>query len=88
MEVAVLKVSAKSKPSSVAGAIAGELKSSQRVELHAIGAAAVNQAVKAVAIARSLTAPNGKNLVAIPAFGDIKLDDQERTIIRLIVEDR
>lgn len=88
MAVTVLKVSAKSSPTSVARAIAGELKTAQRVELHAIGAGAVNQAIKAVAIARGITATSGKNLIAIPAFGDVKLDNEERTMIRLIVEDR
>ena len=66
----VLKVSAKSVPNSVAGAIAG----------------ATNQAVKAIAIARGYLAPAGMDLVCVPTFGNIVINDEERTAIRLIVE--
>ena len=82
----ILKISSKSNPNSVAGAIAGLVKESQRAEMQAIGAGALNQAVKAVAIARGFVAPSGKNLVCTPAFIDISIDGEERTAIKLIVE--
>ena len=82
----VLKISSKSNPNSVAGAIAGLVKESSKAEMQAIGAGALNQAVKAVAIARGFVAPSGKNLVCIPAFTDITIDGEEKTAIKLIVE--
>ena len=82
----VLKISAKSNPNSVAGAIAGLVKESNKAEMQAIGAGALNQAIKAVAIARGFVAPSGKNLVCTPAFIDINIDGEERTAIKLIVE--
>jgi stage V sporulation protein S len=84
----VLKVGATSKPISVAGAIAGVIRSQSRVEVHAIGAGAVNQAIKAIAISRGYVAPGGLDLVCIPSFIDLSLDGQERTGIRLLVEVR
>jgi len=84
----VLKVSAKSSPNSVAGALAGVLRERGGAELQAIGAGALNQAVKAVAIARGFVAPSGVDLVCIPAFADIQIDGEERTAIKLIVEPR
>ncbi len=83
-----LKVSSKSNPNSVAGALANVIKDSSTVEIQAIGAGALNQAIKAVAIARGFVAPSGKNLVCIPAFTDILIDGEERTAIKLIVEAR
>ena len=84
----VLKVAGASKPISVAGAIAGVIRSRQRVEVHAIGAGAVNQAIKAIAISRGYVAPAGLDLICIPSFIDLTLDGQERTGIRLLVEVR
>jgi len=84
----VLKVSAKSKPNSVAGALAGVLRERGCAEIQAIGAGALNQAVKAVAIARGFVAPSGIDLICIPAFTDIIIDGEERTAIKLIVEPR
>jgi stage V sporulation protein S len=84
----VLKVAAASKPVSVAGAIAGVIRSHQRVEVHAIGAGAVNQAIKAIAISRGYVAPAGLDLICIPSFIDLTLAGQERTGIRLLVEVR
>ncbi|HHT72610.1 MAG TPA: stage V sporulation protein S [Firmicutes bacterium] len=84
----VLKVSAKSVPNAVAGALAGVLREKGRAEIQAIGAGALNQAVKAVAIARGFVAPSGVDLVCIPAFTDIVIDNEERTAIKLIVEPR
>ena len=81
-----LKVGTKSNPNSVAGAIAGLVKESNKAEMQAIGAGALNQAIKAIAIARGFVAPSGKNLVCIPAFSDIAIDGEERTAIKLIIE--
>lgn len=84
----VLKVSAKSNPNSVAGALAGVLRERGAAELQAIGAGALNQAIKAVAIARGFVAPSGVDLICIPAFTDIVIDGEDRTAIKLIVEPR
>ena len=84
----VLKISSKSNPNSVAGALAAILKEKSLVEIQAIGAGAINQAVKAVAIARGFVAPSGKDIVCIPAFTDIQIDGEERTAIKLIVQPR
>lgn len=84
----VLKVSAGSKPVAVAGAIAGVMRSQHKVEVQAIGAGAINQAVKAIAISRGYMAPGGVELVCIPSFIDISIDGEERTGIRLLVEER
>ncbi|MBM7572453.1 stage V sporulation protein S [Aquibacillus albus] len=84
----VLKVSSKSNPSSVAGAIAGMLRENGKTEIQAIGAGAINQSIKAVAIARGYIAPSGINLICIPAFTTITINNEERTAIKLIVEPR
>jgi stage V sporulation protein S len=84
----ILKVSAKSNPNSVASARAGVLRERGGAEIQAIGAGALNQAVKAVAIARGFVAPSGLDLICIPAFTDILIDGEERTAIKLIVEPR
>ncbi|ABO66527.1 Stage V sporulation protein S [Geobacillus thermodenitrificans NG80-2] len=88
LEMEILKVSAKSNPNSVAGALAGVLRERGAAEIQAIGAGALNQAVKAVAIARGFVAPSGMDLICIPAFTDIMIDGEERTAIKLIVEPR
>src|SRR3989304_4238054 len=77
----VLKVSARSRPSAVAGAIAGVVRESGRAEVQAIGAGATNQAVKAVAIARDYLQETGIEAVCLPAFIDVMIDDEERTAI-------
>ncbi len=82
----ILKVSSKSNPNSVAGAIANVFREKGNVEIQAVGAGALNQAIKAIAIARGFVAPTGINLVCIPAFQDITIDSEERTAIKLIVE--
>ncbi|MFD2616815.1 MULTISPECIES: stage V sporulation protein S [Terrilactibacillus] len=84
----ILKVSAKSIPNSVAGALANTVRERGTAEIQAIGAGALNQAVKAVAIARGFVAPGGLDLICIPAFTDILIDGEERTAIKLIVEPR
>lgn len=83
----VLKVSAKSNPNSVAGALAGAIKEQGSAEMQA-GAGALNQAVKAVAIARGFVAPTGIDLICIPAFNEVMINGEERTAIKLIVEPR
>ena len=84
----ILKVSSKSNPNSVAGALAGVLRENGKAEMQAIGAGALNQSVKAVAIARGFVAPSGLDLVCVPAFTDIEIEGEERTAIKLIVEPR
>ncbi|MCI9070674.1 stage V sporulation protein S [Clostridium sp.] len=84
----VLKVSTKSNPNSVAGALAAIIKEKSIVEVQAVGAGAINQAVKAVAIARGFVAPTGRDIVCVPAFTDIEIDGEERTAIKLIVQPR
>lgn len=82
----ILKVSSKSKPNAVAGAIANVFKDKGVIEIQAIGAAALNQAIKAVAIARGYVAPLGYDLYCVPAFSDIQIEGEERTAIKLIVK--
>lgn len=84
----VIKVSAKSRSTSVAGAIAGIMREVGRAEVQAIGAGAVNQAVKAVAIARTYLKQDGIDAICIPHFAEVSIDDQERTSIKLVVEKR
>jgi len=84
----VLRVSANSTPKSVAGALAAVVREKGCAELQAVGAGAVNQAVKAIAIARGFVAPNGIDLVAIPGFAEIFIDNEQRTAIKFIVEPR
>ena len=83
-----LKVSSKSNPSKVAGAIANVFRTYGVVEIQTIGAGSLNQAIKAIAIARGFVAPSGKNLVIIPAFSALLIDWNEKTAIKLVVESR
>ncbi len=82
----ILKVSSKSNPNSVAGALANVLREQGMVEIQAVGAGALNQAIKAVAIARGFVAPSGDNLVVIPAFNDIVINGEQKTAIKLLIE--
>lgn len=84
----VLKVAASSDANSVARAILGALGKAKLVETHAIGAGAVNQAVKAVAIARRNLARDNKDLIMTPGFIEVEVDGQERTGVRFIIENR
>ena len=84
----VLKVSSKSNPNAVAGALAGVIRERGSAEMLAIGAGAINQAIKAIAIARGFVAPSGIDLVCVPAFTDIQIDGEERTAIKLIIGPR
>ena len=84
--IEILKVSSKSNPNSVAGAIAAMVKEYGKVELQSIGAGALNQAIKGIAIARGFVAPSGIDLVCIPAFADVEVEGEDRTGIKLIVK--
>ncbi len=86
MEIEILKVSSKSTPNMVAGALAGVLREAGIAELQAVGAGAVNQAVKAIAIASSFMAQEAKQLICKPGFKEITIDGTERTAIRFVVE--
>ena len=84
----VLKVSSKSNPNSVAGPLAGVLREKGSAEIQAIGAGALNQAIKSIAIARGFVAPSGLDLICVPAFTDIEIDGEQKTAIKLIIEPR
>ena len=88
-EIITLKIRNDSNPNSVAGSIAASLKENKKVELKAIGAGAVNQAVKSIAVARSFVAPVGIDLSCIPAFvdADTNLDGETRTCIKFILKE-
>ena len=85
---ALLQVASASNPSSVAGAIAGMIRERGLAELQAIGAGAINQTVKAIAIARGYLAPAGIDLICVPAFVDVKINGEDRTAIKFFVEPR
>lgn len=84
----VLKVSARSRPSAVAGAIAGVVREVGKAEVQAIGAGATNQAIKAVAIARDYLQESDIDAICVPAFIDVTIENEDRTAIRLVVEPR
>ena len=84
----ILKVSSKSNPSKVAGAIANIYREKGMVEMQTIGAGSLNQAIKAIAICRGFVAPTGDNLVVIPAFNDITINGEQKTAIKLIIESK
>ncbi len=84
----IIKVSARSRSTSVAGAIAGVMREHHYAEVQAIGASAVNQAVKAVAIARGYLALDGIQIVCIPEFVEVDIEGQQRTAVKLIVQPR
>jgi stage V sporulation protein S len=83
-----LKVGTKSNPNSVAGALANVFREKDTVEIQAIGAGALNQAIKAIAIARGFVAPAGVDLVCVPAFAEVEVEGEDRTGIKIIVESR
>jgi stage V sporulation protein S len=84
----IIKVSGRSRTSAVAGAIAGVFRENKRVEVQAIGASAINQAVKAMALAKSYLAEDGYSIVLIPEFVDVDIDGKVRTAIKFVVEPR
>lgn len=83
--MSVIKVSARSRTAAVAGAIAGVMRDTQHAEVQAIGAGAVNQAVKAIVIAKGYLAEEGVDVICVPSFVEITIDEQERTAIRFDV---
>ncbi len=87
-EIKLLKVSSKSKPNSVAGAIAGMIRDKHKVQIQVIGAGALNQAIKGVAIARGFIAPTGQELACVPFFRDIEVNGEVRTAIVLNIESK
>lgn len=84
----IIKVSGRSRTAAVAGAIAGVIRENQRAEVQAIGASAINQAVKAMALAKSYLIEDGYNIVFIPEFVDVEIDEKVRTAIKFVVEPR
>ncbi|MGQ9489224.1 MAG: stage V sporulation protein S [Anaerolineae bacterium] len=82
----VIKVSAHSRSTAVAGAIAGVMRDSRHAEIQAIGASAVNQAIKAIAIARGYLSPDGIDIVCIPEFVEVEIEGKERTAVKFIIE--
>ena len=88
INVDIIKVAARSRSTSVAGAIAGVVRENGRAEVQAIGAGAVNQATKAVVTARRYLALDGIDVICIPVFVELLIDDQECTAIKFVVEPR
>jgi len=84
----IIKVSGTSRTSAVAGAIAGVFRENKRVEVQAIGASAINQAVKAMALARGYLANDGYDIIFMPEFVDVQIEDKVRTAIKFTVEAR
>lgn len=82
----VLKASTNSKPSSLAGAIVASIRERGWVEVQSVGAGAVNQTMKAIAIGRGYVAPSGLDLVCYPAFEDITIDGEQRTALKMVVK--
>ena len=83
-----LKVSSKSNPHSGAGALAGVIRDYGTAEIQSVGAGALNQAIKAVAVARGFFAPSGIDLICIPSFSEVEINGETRTAIRLWIETR
>lgn len=82
----LIKVAANSRPSAVAGAIAGVIRDNNHAEIQAIGAGAVNQAVKALILARGYLKSEGINVFVVPEFSDVSIEDKARTAIKLIID--
>jgi stage V sporulation protein S len=85
MSKIVLKVASSSNPSSVAGALVKNMQEGKEVELLAVGAGAINQAVKAVAIARGYVSPQGVDITVKPGFEDVEIEGNKKTAVKLIV---
>ena len=86
MMTSSLKVSAKSSPNAVAGALAAVMRESEVAELQAVGAGAINQAIKAVAIARTYLRDSDIDVCCVPSFITVAISDHERTGISLAIE--
>ena len=82
----IIKVSSTSVPNHVAGAIASLMREQDQLMIQTIGAAALNQAIKSIAIARGYIIPTGKELICIPSFHDLMVDDKRITALRLVIE--
>ena len=82
----ILKVSTKSNPSKVAGAVANIFREKKSVEIQTIGAGSLNQAIKAICIARGFLVPGGDDIVIIPSFNDIVIDGEQKTAMKLLIE--
>ncbi len=82
----ILKVSSKSNPNSIAGALANVLRDNNEVEIQAVGAGALNQAIKGIIIARGFVAPSGKNITCIPSFSEVVIEGEEKTAIKLLIK--
>lgn len=85
--IEILKISSKSNPNSVAGAVTAMFREKKRIEMQAIGAGAINQSIKALAIARGFLAPSGINLVCVPAFVEVEVEGETRTGIKFIIKE-
>lgn len=84
----MIKVSASSRSTAVAGAIAGIIRDAGHAEVQAIGASAVNQAIKAIAIAHGYLQLDGIDIVCVPSFTEVEIDGNERTAVRISIEKR
>lgn len=84
----LLKVSSKSKPNAVAGALANVIREDKYAEVQAVGAGAINQAIKSIAIARGFITPSGKDIVCIPAFAEAKIEGKTKTAIKLMIYEK
>ena len=84
----ILKVSSKSNPSKVAGAIANIYRENKEVEIQTVGAGSLNQAIKAIAICRGFVAPTGDNLVVIPALNDRRRNGEQKTAVKLVITNK
>ena len=84
----MIKVSANSRTSAVAGAIAGVIREYKRAEVQAIGAGAVNQAVKALVLATGYLRNDGIEVCCVPEFVDVEIDDKVRTAVKMVIEPR
>ena len=88
MYVATMKVASTSNPRAVAGAVANSVREGAHAEVQAIGPKAVNQAIKAIAIARGYVASNGIDLICVPAFTEVEIDGSPRSAIKFTIEPR
>ncbi len=82
----ILKVSSKSKPNSVAGALANIIKDNKEVNVQVVGAGALNQLIKSIIICRGYLAPLGINIICIPSFSEIKIDNIDKTGIKILIK--
>ena len=82
----IIKVSSKSNPNSVAGALANIIKEAKEIEVQVVGAGALNQLIKAIIICRGYLAPLGINIICIPSFSEIKIDNFDKTGIKILIK--